>query len=400
MIKILDPSKCCGCSSCLQVCPKQCISFKEDAEGFKYPSIDTDLCIDCRLCEKVCPILNIESKRVPLQILAARINDEKVLLESSSGGIFFLVAKYVINHGGVVFGAKFNEKWEVVHSYTDSIDEIALFQRSKYVQSIIGNTYLEAKQFLKDGKIVLFTGTPCQIAGLNKYISKKTDNLITMDFVCHGVPSPMVWRDYLKETVHSKCNLSNEDWIRQISGISFRDKSFGWRRFCLNISGPQNNHIITKECLDENPYMRAFLHNIILRPSCYTCPFKNGKSGADITIADYWGCEIFHPSFNDNKGLSLIMLFTKKGKDLIHNLNLNFEISSYRKAVFCNSAIVRSHHKHPNRELFFRFYNEQDSVINWINRCENFSYVNRFIVSIQQLIDKISRRIRYYASKD
>ena len=204
MIDIIDKTLCCGCAACVQRCPKQCITLHEDHEGFLYPKVDTETCIDCGLCEKVCPILNEGNKREPLKVYAAINKDEKIRLESSSGGIFTMLAEQTIGEGGVVFGARFDENWQVRLDYTETIEGIAAFRGSKYVQARTENIYQQAEKFLKEGRKVLFTGTPCQIAGLKKFLRKEYANLLAVDFVCHGVPSPKVWAKYLQELLASK----------------------------------------------------------------------------------------------------------------------------------------------------------------------------------------------------
>ena len=199
MIEIRDKHACCGCEACVQICPKQCISFEEDAEGFRYPSIDRTICIDCGLCEKVCPVLNQSVPMMPLVVYAAQNKNKEELLHSSSGGIFILLAKEILKKNGVVFGAKFDDKWNVVHAFAESEETVKAFMGSKYVQSRIGNTYSEAKKFLDSGRQVLFSGTPCQIVGLKRYLRKDYDNLLTVDIICHGVPSPKAWHRYLDE---------------------------------------------------------------------------------------------------------------------------------------------------------------------------------------------------------
>lgn len=199
MIEIKDKSKCCGCAACVQACPKQCILFEEDEEGFRYPLVDQSKCIDCGLCEKVCPEINQFARRKPIKVYAAINNDETIRMQSSSGGIFTLLAEKIIDEGGVVFGAAFDENWEVRHEYVETRRGLAKLRTSKYVQSRIENRYQQTKKFLGEGRKVMFTGTSCQIAGLKRFLRKDYDNLLAVDVICHGVPSPMVWRDYLEE---------------------------------------------------------------------------------------------------------------------------------------------------------------------------------------------------------
>lgn len=200
MLQLTDKQDCCGCHACASVCARQCITMQEDNEGFLYPVVDASTCTDCGLCEKVCPVINQDEPRKPLKVYAAKNRNEEIRRQSSSGGIFTPLAESVIRDGGVVFGAKFDKDWNVVHAWTDTIEGITDFRGSKYVQSTIGDAYREAREFLKQGRKVLFSGTPCQIAGLRKFLRKEYDNLLAVDVVCHGVPSPLVWRKYLEET--------------------------------------------------------------------------------------------------------------------------------------------------------------------------------------------------------
>lgn len=345
MINIQDKSKCCGCSACLHICPKCSISFKEDREGFLYPELNKKTCVDCGLCEKVCPFLNQNDERLPLKVFAAKHPDDEIRMSSSSGGIFTLLAEQVIDEGGVVFGAKFNENWEVIHDFTETKDGLTPFRGSKYVQSRIGGAYAIAEGFLKSGRKVMFTGTPCQIAGLKKYLRKEYDNLLTVDFVCHGVPSPMVWRKYLSEELqHHKDKV--------LKTIEFRDKSIGWKKFSFvlkfdrSLVDGENRPVLTS-VFYENPYMRAFLSNLSLRPSCYACPAKSGKSGADITIGDFWGIDKVSKEIDDDRGISLCLL---------HNPDLHFDVEGislpYESAVLDNSCIEKSVNVPINRDFF------------------------------------------------
>lgn len=326
MINITDKTKCCGCSACVQRCPKQCISMKEDEQGFLYPVIDTETCIDCGLCEKVCPMLKPSASKEPLQVLAAKNRNEEQRLRSSSGGIFRLLAEHIIERGGVVFGARFNEKWEVEHCYAETIEGLEPLMRSKYVQSDIGNTYKEAERFLKEGRQVMFVGTSCQIAGLKRFLRKEYNNLLAVDFICHGVPSPGIWRKYLEEIKSSQSEAAGKNSVLSLSlksvpvitGINFREKQnggYGWKKYGFEVrakspSKGDKNTVLKSGIFYENVFMKGFLLNLYLRPSCYKCTAKNGASGSDLTIADFWGIQNYHPEFDDDKGVSLIFVHT------------------------------------------------------------------------------------------
>ena len=231
MIKINNKKECCGCEACVQACPKQCIEFKQDSQGFFYPSVNEDKCVNCGLCNKVCPILNVEDYSLPTStpVYAAYNKDAKQRKTGSSGGIFELLALETIKNNGIVFGAVFDENWNVVHSYAETQKQIEFLKRSKYVQSRIGTNYKQVKSFLIQGKHVLFVGTPCQIAGLKHYLRKDYENLITVDVVCHGVPSPMIWQKYLaekKKEIAQKYTANENDVF--FNSISFRDKIKSW----------------------------------------------------------------------------------------------------------------------------------------------------------------------------
>ncbi len=251
MITISEKKDCCGCNACVQRCPKQCVTMHEDSEGFLYPKVDESLCIDCSLCEKVCPVINQGVERKPLEVYAAKNPNAEIRMQSSSGGIFTMLAERTIDNGGVVFGAAFNEDWEVEHKSAETKEDLAAFRGSKYVQSRIGETFKQTESFIKEGREVLFSGTPCQIAALKLFLRKEYQNLITVDFICHGVPSPGVFKTYLNEEKakfarqrDGKNSVSSfiftpslkEIATQSIEGvkveaISFRDKKKGWKKF-------------------------------------------------------------------------------------------------------------------------------------------------------------------------
>lgn len=344
MIRIIDLRDCCGCSACVQVCPKQCIAFDEDGCGFRYPVVNSEICIDCGLCEKVCPVLNQSDSCKPLKVYAALNPQERIRLNSSSGGVFTLLAEDIISQGGVVFGAAFDEKWEVEHRYALTKEGLEQFRGSKYLQSRIGKAFLQTQEFLDMGKMVLFSGTSCQISGLKRFLKKDYDNLLTIDVVCHGVPSPMVWRKYLKEIV----SISN---ISDIEAISFRDKSTGWKKYSVVMRGKD---IAVSEVSSKNFFMQLFLNNLSIRPSCFNCPSKSGRSGSDITLADYWGIEDHYPNMDDDKGTSLILVNTDRAISIVDRLVSHKVETSYEDAVRKNSCIeVSTKYNY----LYERFWN-------------------------------------------
>lgn len=365
MITIKDNSLCCGCMACVQVCPKQCIRVYEDREGFLYPKADKAQCNDCGRCESVCPELQQNAGRIPLEVYAAFNPDEEIRRQSSSGGIFTLLAESVIDEGGVVFGARFDEYWEVMHDYTETKEGLAAFRGSKYMQSRTSNAYRQARQFLQAGRKVLFTGTPCQIAGLKGFLKKEYENLLTVDFVCHGVPSPKIWRMYLDEAV----GLSGKQQVSTIKDIRFRNKKSGWKRYSLVITTSQTmtsveeDPALVSEVFTENPFMKAFLGDLILRPSCYRCPSKAGKSGSDITIGDFWGIEKINPGFDDDKGCNLVMLNNEKGVELFCSLQTFRQRMTYSQALAGNPSISHSVSLTKYRDFFFRRCDKKQSVI-------------------------------------
>lgn len=344
MIQITDKSACCGCSACVQICPKHCISFKVDDQGFGYPVVDEKHCVDCHLCERVCPCLNQNEQKTPLKAYAAINSDIKIRKESSSGGIFTMIAESVLAEGGVVFGARFNEKWEVIHDYIETVDEIKLFRGSKYVQSYIGDTFKEVNAFLKMGRKVLFSGTPCQIAGLKKYLLKDYENLITVDIVCHGVPSPKIWHDYQKSL-----KLSN------IKEIIHKSKESGWYSYSLVIKDNNGNPQLIEKA-SKNAYLQGFKRNYILRPSCFSCPAKAGKSESDITLGDFWGIENYKTFIEVTDGVSYVGINTMKGSALFDSLPVIKEEMDFNIFKMQNPCIIKSTLEPKGRDKFWDDY--------------------------------------------
>ena len=344
MIKISEKHNCNGCHACAEVCPKNCISMVADAEGFKYPKVDSELCVECGMCEKICPVLNgSQSNNTPAAYAAVNLNDE-IRSQSSSGGIFYLLAEQVITCGGVVFGAKLDGRLKVVHGYAETIEEAKAFMGSKYAQSDVGDSYSRAKEFLKEGRLVLFTGTPCQIGGLKAFLGKEYENLICQDIICHGVPSPAVWEKYVAFR-QSKAGSGAKY-------ASFRDKKYGWKSFSMRLDF--ENGSVFEEKHKNDMFMKSFLRNFCLRPSCYHCAFKTKSRDADITLADFWGVQKVMPSMDDDKGTSLVILHTPKGKQLFASVkdSVKYELVDLDLAIQRNSAMIKSVPVNPQRDKF------------------------------------------------
>lgn len=344
MINIDDKTKCCGCYACFNICPKQAIEMKEDEKGFKYPTIHKEKCINCGLCEKVCPITNKTKTENMPKAYACYNKNEKIRLESSSGGIFTLIAEYILDNNGIIYGAAFNDNWDVEHIRIDNKDDLSKLRTSKYVQSNINNTYKLAKKDLDDGRKVLFTGTPCQVNGLYSFLNKEYSNLYTQDIICHGVPSPKVWKKYL--------DFRKKKDSASPMRINFRQKDEGWNLFALLL---QYNNNAYKTNHNDDLFMQAFLRDACLRDSCYDCSFKEKNRKTDITLADFWGINNVVPEINDDKGTSLVIVNTEKGQDLINNIkdNMVYKEVDFEQSIQYNKAMYQSATKPQLREEFF-----------------------------------------------
>lgn len=326
----------------------------EDSEGFLYPKVDESICVNCGLCEKVCPVLNHFDNLKPTKVFAAINPDDAVRKSSSSGGVFSLLAEQIIAKGGVVFGARFDEDWQVKIVAAETIEDTVPFRGSKYVQARTEDSYIQCKEILEKGRDVLYCGTPCQVAGLLHYLRKPYANLLTVDFICHGVPSPLVWKRYLEEVLTAGKKAMHD--------VQYRNKRKGWRRFSFRLDYDQQEKEVTLSSdAQANPFMKAFLSNLILRPSCHTCPAKNGTSNSDITIADFWGIQNVCPSMNDDRGTSLIIVNTEKGFNilpLIEIKHVEVPIDSLR----FNPSYSKSSIPHSRRSEFFGAFNNTNNL--------------------------------------
>lgn len=355
MIKITDKSKCTGCHACTTICPKSCISMCIDEEGFWYPLVEEANCVNCGACVRACPILTpLDDKKTDEDVTAYAVihKDAFIREKSSSGGVFTAIATYVIMHGGVVFGAAFDDHFQVVHRYVETVEDLKELRGSKYVQSEIGDSYRLAESFLKHGRQVLFSGTPCQIEGLFAYLGENYENLLTQDIICHGVPSPMVWEQY-KQWQTAKAGA-------EINSIFFRDKKKGWKRYSMMIKYVNNKEYVMP--LNKDPFLQAFIKNLCLRPSCYDCSFKKMYRLSDFTLADFWGIENVLPHCMDDGGVSLVLVNSPKAQNIFSQIKdfMVVEKVDMGLAVKHNSAFTHSVPMEAKRASFIQAVKTED----------------------------------------
>lgn len=309
----LNKENCSGCSACYNACPTNAINMKPDEEGFLYPVIDQSLCVDCHKCVNICPLIcegNYKQKSEP-EFLVAKHKSEEVLMNSTSGGAFTALSDVILREGGVIYGVDYDDEFRVLHRRTETIEGRNRMRVSKYVQSNMGNIFEQIRKDLMDKRTVLFTGTPCQAAGLRAYMgdSPLTENLYVCDLICHSIPSPLIWEDYKK--------LLEKEHGGKLTDIQFRSKIIDWSRensnktFLFKTSSSEEIHN------DERFYKLFFGAKTITRPSCSECRFTDIHRASDITIADYWGIEKYAPEWMDTKGVSVILVNNEKGTELL-----------------------------------------------------------------------------------
>lgn len=333
-------NKCTGCLACIHICPVQCLRCEKDSEGFYYPVIDSEKCIDCGKCANVCSV-NKENKNTEhLSIVAGYAKDGNICMQGSSGGITVLLSELVKNRDGIVFGAVFDSKKnKVMHKSSEEVSIEAL-SRSKYVQSYIGETFFSVKKELDKGREVLFCATPCQVQGLKNYLGKEYSNLYTVDFFCHGVPSSGLFEEMLDK--YEKIYES------KVTDVLFRDKFNGWRSLSLSLRFENSKEVRISS--KEQPYYYYFLNNYSLRKSCYSCTrYKSHLS--EITVADYWTVD---KKFDNNDGMSLIIINSEKGKKLFEKIREEVNVVPVNKDI--DFSIYEHNYSLKNREKFFEEY--------------------------------------------
>ena len=378
-----NKKECCGCTACFHICPINCIVMKEDEEGFLYPNIDKAKCIHCNKCKEVCPNRNIENRNTRTQTFVGYYKDDEVRKQSSSGGIFSAIAEWILQQKGVVFGSAFDENFEVHHIAVETKEELIKLRGSKYVQSRLENTFLEAKEYLEKKRKVLFTGTACQIAGLKNYLSAEYENLYTVDVLCHGAPSPKIWRMYLDD--------KKEQYQASINKVEFRNKDDGWKNFSINIAFSNMERFYTHH--NKEKFMRMFLDNLDLRPSCYSCVFKEIPRISDVTIGDSWGVENYMPDMDDDKGTSVILVHSSNGEKIFREIRKKLIVGEVGLdvAVSPTADSRKSVTMHPNRNKY----------LEGVKRGENFdvlyeyvkkSFLQRAVGYVQYFINNLRKK--------
>lgn len=386
---VITEEICTGCHSCYSICPKHAIEMKSDDKGFLRPVINYELCVGCKLCQKSCPLNNISSKcdREPAAYAAFSLNENNHR-NSSSGGLFSLFASEILKEGGSVYGAAFNNDFRVVHMRITN--DVQPLKSSKYVQSVIGDMFICVEQDIRKGLKVLFSGTPCQIGGLYSYLQQKsidTTNLLTIDLICHGVPSPLLWEKHLK-------NISNN---RKPVFVSFRDKRISWGGF--NLTCRFDNGTEFSKNAGQDPYMQGFYANMTLRESCYSCKFKSVTRMADITLADYWGVEKYTPSMVDRNGTSAVIIHSPKGQLYFEAIKkqIKWENVPFSSILSGNKTMVQSVLPHPRKNVFWQLAIQQqfdgfENIIVQLLKPTLMERVNLVIVKIKRIGKKILKK--------
>lgn len=389
MPELASKSQCTGCTACVSICPRQCICMDVDVEGFVYPTIENDsVCISCGICERVCPVLNKKEYSESLtKAYAAFSKNDLLRMESSSGGIFSELSKVVLQSGGIIYGASYNKNYIVEHISIDSIEMLEKLRGAKYSQSNLGESFQTIKNQLNSGKKILFSGTPCQVAGLKAFLDHDYDNLICIDFVCHGVPSPMVWKEYVKYRART------DDDSTGLKRINLRNKESGWSKYTYSVEFTYSDNKRYLYNNQDDPFMRFFINDYILRNSCSDCHFKGYDRVSDITLGDFWGIWDIAPEMDDNKGTSLVLTHSKKGEQLFKAVfkNIKFKQVTLEQASRLNQSLLQSSVQHVDRDLVLNKIAVEgfQSAVPFfkVKQSEKISLPKRVISTLRRLIN-------------
>jgi len=386
VIGIKEKQKCCGCAACVAVCSGNCIEMKEDVEGFFYPEIDKNKCVECKACEKVCPILNKQAERIFNQkAYIVQNKDEQVLRESTAGGAFTAIAEYVLSHAGVVFGVELNSDFVAQHICIEEKSEIYRFRNSKYVQSYLGgDIHQQVKFFLEQGRMVCFSGTPCQIEGLKKYLKQDYEKLITVDVVCRAVPSPLIFQKYVEYQEHNMAE--------SIKTVRFRDKHYGYKYSTMNVITDRNQGNYHKG-VESDPWLRAFFSNICDRPSCHSCHFRNQYRVSDFTIWDCFHVGRFSKELDNDKGATRVLVHTDKGGKVFDEIKSKFHYIQTTPEAIVNGVreMEESVLPHVHRQAFF----EDAKKMNGVQLFQKY-FPETFQVKVKHGIRLICYKLRIY----
>lgn len=375
MIKIIDPKECCGCTACASICGKYAIAMLSDSNGFVYPTVDPTKCVECGLCEKACPQANTEnSLSSNAQYYAFRTKDSIILNDSSSGGLFFEIASFVINErNGVVCGVVYDDNMVVKHTFVDNIAGLKSMQGSKYVQSDLSDIYSQIKSYLTEGRFVMFTGTPCQVSGLRLYLRKSYNNLLLVDLICHSVPSPLIFKDYV--------DLVEKKNHKKLASIKMRDKEKGWsHRFYYKYIFKDGSSIGSDELNCEH-WGKIYFSGLITRPSCEECKFTSYERVGDITIADYWDDAKQRPDAYSSQGTSLVIVSTPIGHNIYNAVACYHLCWNLTKEEAFQHCLEAPHAANLNSSKFWKYYHKHGFVKTY-NRYFDRSFVNKVIRKI------------------
>ena len=376
-VSILDKSQCCGCSACVNICPKSCIDFIPDQLGFMYPKVDSDKCVECGLCEKVCqfkPDYDRTLRYLTADVFAIRAKDQEQLGKSQSGAVFYLLSEYILEKGGVIYGAGFDDNYRVLHKRAQTSAQRDELRYSKYVQSDVVSAFKSVKTDLEKGLSVMFTGTPCQVAGLQAYLRKQYPNLYTVDLVCHGVPSPKIWQDYI--------DYLKKLYRSELVEVRFRNKQYGWNS-CWETFKFANGKFLKRSTSND-----MYFSHLSVRESCSNCPYTNINRVGDISMGDFWGWK--GVMFNDNKGLSIIFVNSDNGRTLFDKISVNSDIVESNINDCLQPQLTKPITLNPRREEFLSDY-EKHGFLYVARKYSDMRLkirVRRFLSKIKQVIRK------------
>lgn len=391
---MIEKNKCTGCAACHDICPVNAIIMKPDAEGFLYPYIDEAHCISCCACERVCPVDKYNDSKInDAEAFAAKSRKKNTQMSSASGGIFPEIAKAVLDENGIVWGVAFDQNYQVYHTCIYSSDNLEMLCRSKYVQSNTIDVYKTIREQLRNGQKILFTGTPCQVSGLSRFVGEKLSaNLYLVDIICHGVPSPKVWNEYIRELC-----VYNQETVNNISSIAFKykDDVRKWNHPGFRVTWNSGREFV--DFSNNTWYENGYLGNLFVRPSCHSCSFKDLRSPSDLTIGDFWGCSDVLPDIFDENGVSVVLSKTEKGNQLITKIKNRIEYMPISSdiAVKHNARIIKSAPPSRNRSKFWKSFEKMEKkTIDKMNRIVDRYTRKTFVERIINYMLRIKRTLR------